>query len=287
MNSPSTIILSCRTMLDGLRRCVQDAENQRQHMMKSKVAAAPATGRAAGKVAIVTGGGGAIGRATALLLAREGARVVVTDSDPRRGEQTTALIAGEGGQASFARHDVGQEDDWRRLVDATLSQHHRFDILAHTVHAHLECALADLTIESLRAYQRPNLLGAWLGLKYAGPAVRSFGRGAIAIVTSTLGAAAQVDTAAPAMASAAIRLMVRAAAAEFAERNPKVRVNTVLADPAYFALAPETAPPAPRKGRSPFDVAHVVNYLTSDAARFLTGTEIVVGNPADAALVKA
>lgn len=245
----------------------------------------PPAGRAAGKVAIVTGGGGAIGRATAVLLAREGARVVVTEQSGQGGEDTVALLTAGGGTAIYFPHDVTLEDDWRRLVDATLNRWHRLDILAHTVHEPLERSLADFTVASLRAYQQRNLLAPWLGLKYCGPAVRPHGKGAIALVSSAAGMAATAGGGGPGMAVAALRMMARAAAAEFAERNPRVRVNTVLADPAYFALphTPRPEPAHPRRGRSPYDVAHAVLYLTADAARFMTGTELVVANPADAA----
>ena len=78
------------------------------------------TGRLAGKVAIVTGGTGALGRTFSLALAREGARVVATGRNEERGTETARLITEAGGEAMFLPHDVTSADDWARVIDTTL-----------------------------------------------------------------------------------------------------------------------------------------------------------------------
>ncbi len=93
-------------------------------------------GRAADRVAIVTGAGRAVGRACALLLSNEGARIIAADADRKSGQETASMIQDAGGTAEFFCHRVEQENDWRRLVDTALNLYQRLDILAHTTHLH-------------------------------------------------------------------------------------------------------------------------------------------------------
>jgi NAD(P)-dependent dehydrogenase (short-subunit alcohol dehydrogenase family) len=137
--------------------------------------------RVEGKAAIVVGGGQTRGetvgngRATALLLAREGARVVVADRHLESARETVAMIAGEGGQAWAVEADVTSEDAVRRLVAAALERLGRLDILHNNVGASL--ALGDAPAETLTeaAFDRSvavNLKGMWLACKHALPALR-------------------------------------------------------------------------------------------------------------------
>src|SRR4051794_19092299 len=84
--------------------------------------------RLAGKIAIITGAGAGIGRASALLFAREGARIVCSDLDPRTGEETAALLREAGGEGVFTRADAADGEDVRRLVEATVSRFGRLDV---------------------------------------------------------------------------------------------------------------------------------------------------------------
>ena len=240
-------------------------------------------GRAVDRVAIVTGAGRALGRACALLLSQEGARIIAADADETSGQETASMIQDAGGTAEFFCHRVEQEDDWRRLVDTTLNLNHRLDILAHTTHVHFARSLEELSLSEFRATEYTNIQGPWLGLKYAGAAARSYGHGSMVVVTSALGLTGREDAAAPSMSAAAVRIMIRSAALEFAARDPKVRVNAVLVDPAYFDLPLDSAPPedmAPRRdpkaALSPFDVAHAILYLATEPSRFITGAELVL-----------
>jgi NAD(P)-dependent dehydrogenase (short-subunit alcohol dehydrogenase family) len=230
------------------------------------------------RVAIVAGGG-AVGRATALALAREGADVMVAVENADEGQATVEMI-GPNRRTAMMMLDVTDEEHWRRLIDATLNAFHRLDVLAYTAQSFTPGGLAQLSLDRLRAHTRYNLQGSWLGLKHAGPAMRIYGHGAIAVVSSSLGLTGDERALAPSAAGAAIRLMVRSTAAEFAARDPKVRVNAILVDPAYLDLDLATAAPersgATNAGRSPYDVANAILYACADGARFLTGVDIVL-----------
>ena len=240
-------------------------------------------GRAADRVAIVTGAGRAIGRACAILLSKEGACIIAADADGRSGQETVSMIQDAGGTAEFFCHRVEQENDWRRLVDTALNLYQRLDILAHTTHLHFVRSLEDMSLSEFRATEHTNIQGPWLGLRHAGVAARRHGHGSMVVVTSALGLAGREDTAAPSMSAAAVRIMIRSAALEFAAGDPKVRVNAVLVDPAYFDLpldsaAPENMVPErdPNATLSPFDVAYSILYLATESARFMTGAELVL-----------
>jgi len=238
------------------------------------MASEPHIGRFAGRVALVVGQG-AIARACAVTLAREGARLVVANPDPAEGDQTAAGIVQSGGAAMSRRHDLDDENQWRALIDATLNRFYRLDAFAYAHLASTRGRLEDLTLNDFRRATRPNLQGPWLGLKYAGPAMRIYGHGAAVVVSSAHGLEARAGLGALAVSGAATRLLVRSTAAEFAARDPKVRVNAVLVGVRHLDLDLATADDE-RGSPSPFDVAHAVTYALSDAARFLTGTDLVI-----------
>ncbi|WP_459499670.1 SDR family NAD(P)-dependent oxidoreductase [Bacillus sp. C1] len=87
------------------------------------------TMKLAGKVAVVTGGGIGIGRSTALLLAEQGAKVIVTDIDQKNGQATAEEIVELGGEALFVTHDMAKQGDWKRVIEAAITAYNRIDML--------------------------------------------------------------------------------------------------------------------------------------------------------------
>src|SRR5262245_27140515 len=97
-----------------------------------------------GKVALITGSAQGIGKGTALLFAREGARVAVIDIDAPRGEETVAQIRADGGEALFLRRDVGDETDVRLMVAETVERYGRLDVLFNNAYWNKEGNVVDL-----------------------------------------------------------------------------------------------------------------------------------------------
>ena len=131
-----------------------------------------------GQVAIVTGGGSGQGRATALLFAQEGAKVVVGDVNASGAEETARLInRHEGGQATAMKVDVTKADQVRGLVDAAISRYGRLDILINNAGATLFKGIEETTEEDWNRILDTNLKGVFLGCKFTIPAMRQSGGG--------------------------------------------------------------------------------------------------------------
>jgi len=132
-----------------------------------------------GKVAIVTGAGSGIGRASAILFADEGASVVVADIDAQRGEQTVAEIAASGNQAVLARVDVAREVDVRRMVEDTVTRWGKIDILFNNAGVVLVKPLEEMTENEWDRVMAINVKAAFLAVKHVVPHMRRNGGGAI------------------------------------------------------------------------------------------------------------
>lgn len=140
----------------------------------------------AGKIAIVTGAGGAIGSCTALRLAQAGARVVAADIRQPAAEKTAALIRDGGNQAIAAAIDIGEEADWRQLVAATTAAFGGVDILVNNAasSSYRDQDLLSLEVEVWDAAMRINARGPMLGCKHAIPEMLRRGGGAIVNISS-------------------------------------------------------------------------------------------------------
>ncbi|HEX6925287.1 MAG TPA: SDR family oxidoreductase [Longimicrobiaceae bacterium] len=235
----------------------------------------------AGKVAIVTGAASGIGRAVALLYARGGARVVVSDVSEEGGSETVRLIREAGGEARFVRTDVSRPEECDALIRETVEAFGRLDIACNNAGIGGEAShTADYTIEGWRQVLDINLSGAMYCMKYEIAAMLESGGGSIVNMASILG---QVGFAtAPAYVSAKHGMLglTRTAAIEYAQRG--IRVNAVgpgfIRTPLIAELEndPETYEmlvslhPMGRLGE-PEEVAEVVGFLSSDRASFVTG----------------
>ena len=240
-----------------------------------------------GKVVLVTGAGSGIGRETALVLAREGARVSVADWNAAPGMETAELVESEGGEALFVEADVSEEEAVRRMVAKTVEHfgalHGASNNAAHGAGFR---PLQDIQRESWDRCLAVTLTGVWLCMKYEVPAMLEAGGGAIVNIASLSGLKGEALQAAYAAAKGGVLALTKTAAAELAQRG--IRVNAVspggIETPAiarYFedvpdARAASVAVHAMRRLGKPREIADAVAYLLSDRASFVTGHAMAV-----------
>ena len=250
-------------------------------------------GRVASKIAIVSGAAAGIGRASALRLAEEGAKVCVSDIDEAGGKESVALIHAVGGEACFMPLDVTKEADWRRVIDATVAQFGGLDILVNNAGIAFAAGIEETTTEQWRRIMAVNVDSVFFGCKLAIPAMRESGGngGAIVNMSSILGLVGSPVQAAYNATKGAVRLFTKGVALECAEAGWNIRVNSV--HPAYIRTpmleryaetwgslesglaALGNLHPLRRVGEAE-EVANAVLYLASDEAIFVTGTELVI-----------
>lgn len=255
-------------------------------------------GRLDGKVAVVTGAGSVgdgwgNGRATAVVFAREGARVLAVDREPGPLQTTLDLVAEAGGTATGHTADVTDSAEVAAMVGAAVHAYGGLDVLVNNVGGSRPGGPAELDEQDWQAQLDLNLSSVYLGCRHAIPAMRARGGGAVVNVASTSGlrftGSPQV---AYASAKAAVIQLSKVTAVQHAPEG--IRVNTVvpgqLHTPMVEArLASQRADGdvdallAQRLSRIPLgfmgdgrDTAHAALFLASDDARFVTGTEIVV-----------
>jgi NAD(P)-dependent dehydrogenase (short-subunit alcohol dehydrogenase family) len=140
-----------------------------------------------GKVAIVTGGASGIGAACAATLAREAAKVVVTDLDDPRGQAVVAEIGSAGGEALYHHQDVSLEESWPGVIQATERRFGRLDVMVGNAGIGILCKAVEMSLADWRRQTAVNLDGVFLSVKYAVPAMRRAGSGSIIIISSVAG----------------------------------------------------------------------------------------------------
>ena len=253
-------------------------------------------GRVEGKVAIVTGGGSGIGRASCLRLAEEGARVVVTDISEERGKETVGEIEQKGGEGLFLRHDVTQEEQWVSVVRETRERYGGVDVLLNNAGLYLIKPLAETTVEEWNDLMAVNVTGVFLGMKHCAPAMAERGGGSIINLSSVAGLLGVAGHALYGASKGAVRIMTKDVAMEYARAQVRVNslhpgyINTGMAE--YGAAAAGSTIeelgrqmyPLGRIGE-PEDVANTVLFLASDESRYTTGAEFVVDGGGSAGVV--
>jgi len=242
--------------------------------------------RVKGKVAAVTGGGKGIGRACALLLAREGGRVVVTQRSEQSALEVVREIEHFGGKAKYVPQDVTREEDWRRVLEETRAAFGEPDILVNNAGIYIIQDLATTTLEQWHQLMGVNALGVFLGMKHFAPAMAGSGGGSIVNMSSVAGIIGVPGHTLYGASKGAVDTMTQDAAIEYGRRN--VRVNAVK--PAYIdtgmaeygareqGVAKEDLGKEYPMGRigDPEDVAWAVLYFASDESKFVTGTSLIV-----------
>jgi NAD(P)-dependent dehydrogenase (short-subunit alcohol dehydrogenase family) len=246
--------------------------------------------RVKGKVALVTGGGLGLGRATAMLLAREGAKVVVTDVKEEAGHATVDQIIEEGGEAIFMRHDVSSESDWDAAIDMTANRFNGLHVVVNNAGVALAGSAEETSLEQWRWLMSINLDGVFIGTRSAIGAMKSTG-GSIINISSIEGLIGDPNLAAYNASKGGVRIFTKSAALHCAKAGYKIRVNSIhpgyvwtpmveqfLAaqpDPAAAKAYVEGLHPVGHLGE-PDDIAYGVLYLASDESKFVTGAELVI-----------
>ncbi len=235
-----------------------------------------------GKVALVTGGNAGIGKATALLFAREGARVVIAARRADAGEETVAEIRDAGGEAIFVRTDVSRTEDVKNMVDTAVATYGRLDYAFNNAGIVLDRGRThEHTLEDWDQTIGINLKGLWLCVKYEVMVMLDQGGGAIVNDASTSGLVGGMDRMAYRVSKAGVIMISRTAAVEYAKQG--IRVNCVCPGTIHTAILDrmiaedpgllERAAEQEEMGRvgQPDEVAECVVWLCSDAASFVNG----------------
>jgi NAD(P)-dependent dehydrogenase (short-subunit alcohol dehydrogenase family) len=240
-----------------------------------------------GKVALITGSGSGIGRASAVLFAREGARVVLVDYNEDNGRETLKIIQENGGEAMFIHADVSKGSDAEKMVREAVKKYGRLDILFNNAGKGLVKTVPDTTEEEWDILIDTNLKGVFLGSKYAIPEMAKNGRGAIINTASISGLVGHRNSAAYCASKGGIIMLTKAMAGDHAPQN--IRVNCIC--PGHV-LTPQLEPlirsipkssteaivkryPLGRLG-SPEDIAYAALYLASDESSWVTGSALVI-----------
>lgn len=245
------------------------------------------------KVCMVTGAALGLGKASAVMLAREGARVVLTDIKDPEGEAAAKSIQESGGQAAYLHHDVGEEAQWQQAIRSVLDRFGRLDVLVNNAGVVESHPPEEETLERWRWLMRINLEGVFLGTKHAIEAMKKntpMG-GAIINLSSIAGMVGIPDLGAYSASKGAIRAYTKSVALSCAKGGMNIRVNSI--HPGYIwtpmvenYLAGKGDVEEGRRAAGalhplghigePDDIAYGVVYLASDESRFVTGAELVI-----------
>lgn len=241
------------------------------------------------RVAIVTGAASGIGRASAIAFAREGARVVVADTNERGGNETTAAILAEGHGAVFARVDVTREAEIVRMIGETVARWGQIDILFNNAGVVLVKPIELMSEEEWDRVMAINVKAAFLAIKHVVPHMRRAGKGAILNTGSIASLSGQVGTPVYSASKGAIALLTKSLALDLGRDH--IRVNCVCPGITDTPMLREhmgdgsegDARIRARLSRvptgeilSPDDVARAAVYLVSDDSEGITGILHVV-----------
>jgi NAD(P)-dependent dehydrogenase (short-subunit alcohol dehydrogenase family) len=244
-------------------------------------------GQFVGKVALVTGAGSGIGRASASVFAREGAKVVVADVVVEGGEETVSLIKRAGGEAMFVRADVSKAAEVEALVNTIVAAYGRLDCAHNNAGiAGKAFTIADDTEENWDRIMAINLKGVWLCMKYEIPQMLKQGGGAIVNTASDAGLIGLRRGGSYVASKHGVVGLTKTAALEYAKAG--IRVNAVCPGPIDTPMLQQgasrrpqiiekmvAAQPGGRLGR-PEEIAEAAVWLCSEAASFVTGLPMPV-----------
>jgi NAD(P)-dependent dehydrogenase (short-subunit alcohol dehydrogenase family) len=247
-------------------------------------------GRFAGKVVIVTGGGSGIGRATASLFSKEGARVVVADIDSGAAGESVAAIVSDGGVALAATCDISREADVQQMISGCITNYGRLDVLVNCAARFLMKGGQEAAQKDWQEVFATNVAGTALCSRYAADQMQRTGGGVIVIVSSTSGIKADPGYATYSSSKAALLMLTRSLAIDFGGWN--IRVNSVSPGAVNTqALKRELQrtntsqeefevemfrTQCLRRLLQPEDIARPILFLASDDAGVITGTNLIV-----------
>jgi 3(or 17)beta-hydroxysteroid dehydrogenase len=242
-------------------------------------------GKMDGKVALVTGGASGLGAEDARVLAREGAKVVITDVQDELGATVAAEIPG----CIYLHHDVRDEARWADVVNETISTFGRLDTLVNNAGLVKFGTVEDLSYADFKLQTEVMLDGTFLGCRAAIPYMTKGGGAAIINMASVAGLKGISAIPAYTAAKAGIIGMTRSIAIHCQEQKYAIRVNSIAPGGIVTPMTAQALAQLPADSAGldqinnlgmgqPADVAHMVLYLASDDGRHITGTNIVIDN---------
>ncbi len=250
-------------------------------------------GRMNNKVAIITGAASGVGKEDAILLAREGARVVLTDVNEEAGREVAKTI---GDAALFVKHDIASEDDWIKVIATTKETFGGVDVLVNNAAILAQATIEETSLELWQKIQRINSDGYFLGCKHGLAAMKERPSGSIVNMSSMAGIGGVSSFCAYSASKAAVAGLTRSVAAHCRAKLYKVRCNSIhpdgIATPMVFNLhkndkgAPSTQAHVREKDPKqlqarfcqPQDIANLVLFLASDESKFINGAEMRIDN---------
>lgn len=259
-------------------------------------------GQVQGKVAYVTGAASGIGKACAMTLAREGAKVMLTDLDDTRGNAVVAEIRAAGGTGEFRHQDVTDEHAWPSLVAETEAQFGKLDIMVANAGIAVFGPASTMSLADFRRQNAVNVEGVFLSVKTAIPAMRRAGGGSMILISSVAGLRGSANLAGYSASKGAVRLFAKSVALELASEG--IRVNSVHPGIILTPIWEKAASPlggglnAPLdpfvlgqavpigKPSDPQEIANGVLFLASDASHHMTGSELVIDGGITAGAVR-
>jgi len=241
------------------------------------------------KIAIVTGAGSGIGRASSLLMAKQGAKVVLVDFNQTTGEETLQLIKEQGGEAIFVQADVSNSKDAQNYVQTAVDTFGRIDVFFNNAGVIQKFApLAEVEDAEFDRIMSVNVKGVFLGMKYVLKVMENQGSGSIINTASTAGIRSEHSASIYSASKHAVVGLTKAAALEYVKKG--IRVNAICPGGVKTALTssvermftetgyvPEEVS-VMRMGRyaEPNELAEMVVFLSSDKASYMTGSVVVV-----------
>ncbi|OZI70982.1 SDR family NAD(P)-dependent oxidoreductase [Bordetella genomosp. 12] len=240
------------------------------------------------KVVFITGGGAGIGRASALLFAKEGAQIVIAERDVAAGEETAALVgASTGRPALFIQTDVTEPESLEDAVKRTVARFGRFDVLYNNAGGSTvrDSRVTDAPVEEFWSKMKLDLFGTWLGCRYGIQAMMDTGNGGSVInSTSIFALIGTHGKDAYTAAKGAVSALTRSMAVEYA--SYRIRVNAVApgataTERVLKLLKDDGVTSKSLDGQlfglvQPEDIAHAALYLASDESRSTTGHILAV-----------
>ena len=257
------------------------------------------TRRVEGKVALVTGAANGIGRSAALLLAREGARIVATDLQDEKGADLLRELRAIGGEAEYYHHDVTREEDWQSVVAQTRARFCRLDVLVNNAGGGTSGLALDVSEGDFDLTLAVNLKGTFFASQAAAKLMIPRKGGRIINVSSIAGIKASPNVSGYCATKGGVRLFTKSVALECAAARDGVRVNSLhpgITETAIWDTLIGTVEDGSSGGRergptldklteravplgykaAPEDIANGILWLASDESRYVTGTELVI-----------
>lgn len=236
------------------------------------------------KVALITGGAAGFGKGTAAVLAREGAKVYITDINKAGGEKVATELG-----INFLEHDVTDADRWQEVIEAIKTQENQLNILVNNAGIGYMGDVEGTTNEAWDMVHKVDLDSVFYGCKYALPLMRDSGNGSIINISSISGIVAGHNFTAYNSAKAAVRHLSKSVALHCARTTSLVRCNSLhpvfarteilealLKDTSSDMLAKLEKQIPVRKLAEVEDIANAILFLASDESKMITGTEIVI-----------